>query len=165
MSPLLYHALWMAIALAGIAVASAVIARRLRLREFRRERAEAALDALARYAEWLAAQRRTAGFHGDPPAGRSALVEVRRLQQAAFPELAAEFITVQEVHARMLDFLWRQQLLRTRDPEAWLESDHDQRFLILWDEHRATVHVLAERLRALVGELRVDAEPESVFPA
>ena len=165
MSNLLYHALWIAIALAGIAVASAVIARRLRLREVRRKKAEEALDALARYSEWLAAQRRTANFQGDRPAQGSALVQLGQVQQAAFPELSGAMAQLLEVHSRMLDFLWKQQLLRVRDPEGWLESDHDNRFIALWREHRVAVHRLADRLRALAGELLVDAEPESVFPA
>jgi hypothetical protein len=165
MSNLLYHALWMAIALAGIAVASGLIARRLRLRDLRRRKAEETLDALARYSEWLGAQRRTANFQGDRSAETSALVQVRQLQQSAFPELSAATVQLVEMHARMLDFLWRQQLLQVRDPDGWLESDHDNRFMALWREHRVAVHRLADRLRSLAGELLVDAEPESVFPA
>jgi hypothetical protein len=165
MSSLLYHALWIAIALTGIAVASGFIARRLRWRDLRRQQAEQALDALARYSEWLAAQRRSAAFLGDWPSERSPLTEVRELQQAAFPELASAMVRLLEVHARVLDFLWRQQCLRQRDPEAWLESDHDSGFMALWREHRLAVHQLADWLRGLAGELLVDAEPESVFPA
>ena len=162
MPALLYHALWIAIALAAIAAASGAYARRLRWRELRRDRAEQALDALARYSEWLAAQRRTAAFAGD----RCGLLqELREAQQAAFPELAPALAGLLEVHARILDFLWRQQLLRSRDPEAWLDSDHDGRFMALWREHRAAVHAMADRLRELVRDPLVDAEPESVFPA
>jgi hypothetical protein len=163
--PLLYHALWVAAALALIALASALIARRLRWSDLRRATAEQALDALARYSEWLALQRRTALFQGDRAAGSSPLAEVRRAQQASFPELAAALVPLLEVHARILDFLWQQQLLRTRDPEAWLESDHDARFMALWADQRLAVHGLAERLRRAAGEGLVDAEPESVFPA
>ena len=164
MSALQYHALWLALALAGIAVASGLIARRLSWGDLRRHQAEGALDALARYSEWLAAQRRAIRFAGDPPPGQSALVELRQLQQAGFPELAAAMVGLLEVHVRTLDFLWRQQQLRATDPEAWLESDHDSRFLALWREHRLAVHRLAEQLRERAGELLVDAEPESVFP-
>ncbi|WP_332816118.1 hypothetical protein [Ramlibacter sp.] len=164
MSTLQYHALWLALALAAIAVASGLIAWRLSWGDLRRRQAEAALDALARYSEWLAGQRRAGLFAGDPPPGHSALVELRRLQQAGFPGLAAAMVELLEVHARMLDFLWRQQQLRTADPEAWLESDHDSRFLALWREHRLAVHRLAAQLRERAGELALDAEPESVFP-
>ncbi|WBY03255.1 hypothetical protein PE066_06900 [Ramlibacter tataouinensis] len=160
MSTLQYHAVWLALALAGSAVASGVIARRVSRDDRRRRQAEQALEALARYCEWLAAQRRTARFAGDG----SALVQLRQVQQAAFPELALAMVELLAVHARMLDFLWAQQQLRAADPEAWLESDHDSGFLALWGEHRLAVHRLAEQLRASAGELAVDAEPESVFP-
>jgi len=162
---LLYHASWIAVALAVIAIASAWLARRRLLRDTRREHAEDALEALATYSEWVAAQRRQAMFQGDRTDGSAPLVRVRGAQQAAFPELAPALVRLLEMHARLLDFLWRQQLLRTRDPEAWLESDHDGRFMALWSEHRDIVHGMAERLRSQVGEPLVDAEPESVYPA
>ena len=164
MSALQYHSLWLAIALAAVAVASALIARRLAWREWRRAQAEAALDALARYSEWLGAQRRTAAFAGDVPAERSALAELRAIQQLAFPELSGGLMALLQVHARALDFLWRQQVLRLRDAEAWLESDHDARFMALWEEHGTVVHALADRLRESAGGPLVDAEPESVYP-
>ncbi len=165
MSLLQYHALWIAIALSGIAVASAVITHRLRLRELRRLQAEQALEALARYCEWLAAQRRAAVFQGEPPAEQSALARLCALQQAAFPELCGATVALLLAHGRMLDFLWRQQVLRDGDTDAWLESDHDGRFLALWREHGAAVHQLADRLRERAGVPLDDAEPEAVFPA
>jgi hypothetical protein len=161
MSLLQYHALWIAIALTGVALASGVITRRLR----RREQAGQALEALAGYCEWLAAQRRATMFKGEPPPERSGLVRLCALQQAAFPQLCGATVALLLVHARMLDFLWRQQSLRDRDTDAWLESDHDARFLALWREHGAVVHELADRLRAQAGVPLVDAEPEAVFPA
>lgn len=105
MSPLQYHALWIAIALAATAVASGVIARRLCLREVRRRQTEQALDALARYCEWLAAQRHAAVFQGEPPPERSALVRLCALQQAVFPQLCGAMLALLLAHARMLDFL------------------------------------------------------------
>lgn len=163
MPGLLYHASWIAVALALIAGASAWLSRRWRLRETRRQAAEEALDALARYSEWLAAQRH-GQFSGDRTDAAAPLARVRALQQASFPELAPVLVQLLELHARLLDFLWRQQLLQVRDPEGWLESDHDGRFMVLWREHRTLVHALAETLRRCVGELLVDAEPESVYP-
>jgi hypothetical protein len=165
MSLMQYHALWIAIALSGIAVASAVITQRLRVRELRRLQAEQALEALARYCEWLAAQRRVAVFQGEPPPERSPLVQLCALQQAAFPDLCGATVALLLVHARMLDFLWRQQSLREADAEAWLESDHDARFLALWREHGGVVHELADRLRQRAGVPLADAQPEAVFPA
>lgn len=157
-----YHALWVALALTGIAVASGLLTHHLRRRDLRRQQAEEALEALARYSEWLAAQRR-AVFQGERP--QPPLAQLCRIQQAGFPELAAALVALMQVHVLMLDFLWRQQALRDRDPEAWLESDHDGRFLALWREHCVAVHGLAERLRSAAGGPLVDAEPETVFPA
>jgi len=165
MSSLLYHATWIAVALAVIAGASAWLSRRRLLRDLRRQHAEDALEGLAAYAEWLATQRRSAAFQGDRTDANAPLLRVRVAQQAAFPELAPALVQLLELHARLLDFLWRQQVLRTRDPEAWLESDHDARFMALWREHREVVHGMAQRLRSQAGGLLVDAEPESVFPA
>lgn len=164
MSALHYHALWLALALAGAAAASAWIAWRQSWIELRRRQAEDGLDALARYSEWVALQRRAVRFAGEAACGHEALVQVRQLQQAGFPELAPAMVSLLEVHARMLDFLWRQQQLRAADPEAWLESDHDSRFLALWHEHQTAVHRLAAQLRERAGALAVDADPESVYP-
>ncbi|HZY19017.1 MAG TPA: hypothetical protein VFE82_11085 [Ramlibacter sp.] len=165
MSSVTYHALWLLGALALIALGSALITRHLRLREWRRQGAEDALEALARYCEWLAEQRRSAGFSLQRPGPADALAQLRSLQQARFPQLAPAMVQLLAVHARTLDFLWRQQLLRLNDPEAWLESDHDGRFMALWREHRAAVHALADLLRERAGGPLHDAEPESVFPA
>lgn len=165
MSPLQYHALWVALALLAIAVASALITRGLRHRELRRADAEQALDALARYSEWVAAQRRGVDFQGEPPPSRSPLAQLCALQARDFPGLAPFQVALLQVHARLLDFLWRQHAVRQADTEAWLESDHDRRFLLLWTEHRAAVHALADQLRAVAGELAADAQPEAVFPA
>lgn len=164
-SALAYHALWLAFALVATALASAVIAHRLRRRDLRRQAAEHALEALARDSEWLAAQRRNPGFQGEQLADGAPLLQLRQLQQAWFPELGAPMEQLLEVHARVLDFLWKQQLLRVRDPEAWLESDHDSEFMARWRDHQLAVHRLAALLRERAGELLVDAEPESVFPA
>jgi hypothetical protein len=165
MQGLLYHATWIAVALAAIAGASFWLSRWRLLRDLRRQHAEDALEALAGYSEWLAMQRRHAAFQGDRIDPAAPLRRLRQLQQASFPELAPPLIELLELHARLLDFLWSQQVLRSRDPEAWLESDHDGRFMVLWREHQALVHGIAQRLRSRAGELLVDAEPESVFPA
>jgi hypothetical protein len=166
MQALLYHATWVSAALVVIAVASAWLSRRRLVRDLRRQHAEDALEALAAYSEWLAAQRRHAAFQGDRTDAAAPLSRLRQLQQASFPELAPALVQLFDLHARLLDFLWRQQMLRVRDPEAWLESDHDGRFMGLWREHRDVVHGVAQRLRSRTGgELLVDAEPESVFPA
>ena len=165
MHGLLYHASWIAVVLVLVAGASGWLSTRLRVRETRRQHAEEALDALARYSEWLAAQRRHPQFQGTPLTGTAPLARLRGLQQACFPDLAPALVDLLEVHARLVDFLWRQHVLQLRDLEGWLESDHDRRFMALWREHRQAVHGLAECLRSRAGGLLVDAEPESVFPA
>ena len=164
-SPLAYNLLWPAVALLLVALASAVISRRVRWRDLRREAAEEALLALAGYSEWLAAQRRSPAFQGDRTPEAEALGRLRQLQQAVFPELGPAAGQLLDVHAAAVDFLWKQQLLRVRDPEAWLESDHDAGFMALWRQHREAVHRLADLLRQRAGGPLRDAEPESVYPA
>lgn len=164
MSGLLYHASWIGVALALIAGASGWLSHQWRRRETRRQHAEQAVDALARYAEWLAAQRRPGQFTGDRTDAAAPLAQVRAAVQAAFPEQLPALVQLLELHARLVDFLWRQHLLQLRDPEGWLVSDHDGRFMALWREHREVVHALADTLRGRSGGLLVDAEPESVFP-
>jgi len=165
MSSLQYHALWLALVLVLTAALSAFLTRHAARRELRRSCAQAALEALARYSEWMAAQRRTPGFDGERLQDGSPWQELLRVEATGVPELAPATLGLLRVHVRMLDFLWRQQLLRTRDPEAWLDSDHDSRFMALWAEHQDAVHALAQRLRSLAGALREDPAPEFVFPA
>ena len=57
-SNIVYFTLWLVAALIAIALVSATIARSLRLREVRRLKSLELLDALGRYSEWVAAQRR-----------------------------------------------------------------------------------------------------------
>lgn len=53
------------------------------------------------------------------------------------------------VHHRLVDFLWNQPLLHYKDPERWLESDHDSRFLALWRQHRQATGKVQIPLRSL----------------
>lgn len=165
MASLMYNATWLAGALVAIAAASFWLSRSRLLRDLRRQHAEEALEALASYSEWVATQRRLGAFGVDRAGPVAALARLRQVQEAVFPELAPGLVRLLELHARLLEFLWRQQALRMRDPEAWLESDHDGRFMALWREHREAVHALAGQLRSRAGALVVDAQPESVFPA
>ncbi|HYE71462.1 MAG TPA: hypothetical protein VD932_08080 [Aquabacterium sp.] len=163
MSTLAYHAAWLAAALAGIAVASALIARHLRTRELRRLTAEDMLQALACYSEWVADQRRAPAFQGGAK-GEPSLDQAHALGRTWFPELSAAMAELAALHDELVDFLARQEALRLADPELWLESDHDGRFMALWREHRLRMHRVAERLR-LAARPAIDAEPESIFPA
>lgn len=157
--------LWLAGGLLAIAIISAGIARHLRQRLLRRMRAARMLDALARYSEWVAAQRRTAFFQGDVREQDSPLQEVHRIGQQWFPELSAQSAEIFAVHARLLDFLWTQQMLRLNDPEAWLESDHDGRFMELWRLHLRAIHGTVEKLKLVAGDDGLGQEPGRTFPA
>ena len=151
MSNIVYFSLWLVAALIAVALASATIARGFRLREVRRLKALELLDALDRYSDWVASQRRATFFRGegDGDAEATPLEEARHIKQGWFPELAGDMVEILIVHNRMIDFLWNQQLLRTKDPERWLESDHDSRFLELWSQHRYAIAGVQLKLRSL----------------
>lgn len=160
-----YYLLWLAGGLVAIAIVSAGIARHLRLRLLRRAKAAQALDALARYCDWVAAQGRTAFFQGDARGEDSPLQEVRAIRQQWFPELSPETAEIFAVHARLIDFLWTQQMLRVSDPEAWLESDHERQFMDLWRLHLRAVQQAVEKLRMVAGVADLDQEPGKTFAA
>ncbi len=170
LSPILshtaYYLAWLAAGLALIALASAAIARRLRLGMLRRAKAAQLLDALETYTNWVGAQRCAVFFQGDAQQGDSPLHDVRHLQRDWFPELSEEATQLLEVHAQLIDFLWAQQMLRVKDAEAWIESDHDVRFLQLWRAHREAAHAAAEKLEGLAGLAeREMEEAKRIFPA
>jgi len=148
-SSIVYFSLWLVAALIAIALVSATIARSLRLREVRRLKALELLDALDRYCEWVAAQRRAIFFQGESEDAETPLEEARHIMQGWFPELAGDMVEILIVHSRLVDFLWNQQLLRLKDPERWLESDHDIRFLELWRQHRYAIEGVQIKLRPL----------------
>ena len=149
MSNIVYFSLWLVAALIAIALVSATIARSLRLREVRRLKALELLDALDRYSDWVASQRRSSYFQGEGGDAETPLEEARHIKQGWFPELAGDMVDILIVHNRMVDFLWNQQLFRFKDPERWLESDHDSRFLELWRQHRYAMEGVQLKLRPL----------------
>lgn len=159
MSNVVYFSLWLVAALIAVALVSATIARGLRLREVRRLKALELLDALDRYSEWVAAQRRATFFQGEGDDAETPLEEARHIKQGWFPELAGDLVEILIVHSRLVDFLWNQQLLRLKDPERWLESDHDSRFLELWRQHRYAIEGVQIKLRSLarMPQLQPDA--------
>lgn len=149
MSSIVYFSLWLVAALIVIAIISATIARSLRQRAVRRLKAVELLDAFERYSEWVASQRRTPFFQGDGEDGVGPLEEARHIKQGWFPELAGDMVEILVVHNRLVDFLWNQQLLRLKDPEGWLVSDHDSRFLELWRQHRYAIEGVQIKMRSL----------------
>lgn len=165
MSNLSYYLLWLVGGLLAIAAISAGITRHLRLRLLRRLKATQVLDALARYSDWVAVQGRTPYFQGDAREEDSPLQEVRTIRQQWFPELSNEAAEIFAVHARLIDFLWTQQMLRVSDPEAWLESDYDRQFMDLWRLHLRAVHEIVEKLRLVAGVSDLGQEPGKTFAA
>jgi hypothetical protein len=160
-----YYLLWLAGGLLIIALVSAWITQRFRRGVMRRLKAVELLDALGRYSEWVAAQRRNLLFQGDVQEDASALAEVRLIVRQWFPDLAAASAQMFAVHARLVEFLSSQQALRLQDPEAWLESDHDVRFLEQWRELDVAVERMAQELRLLWETTPAGPEPQRASAA
>lgn len=147
MSAAAYYVFCLVVGLVVIAIASALITRQLRRREERRLKAAELLDVLARYSEWVAAQGRVLFFQADTQDSTDqALHELGAIQQEWFPELREEADQLFAVHSRLMAFLMEQRRLRMKDPEAWLESDQDTGYLMLWREHCMAVQALELRL-------------------
>jgi hypothetical protein len=158
-SSLAYYLLWLAGGLLIVAIISATIASHLKRRVMRRLKGEQLLDALARYSEWVAAQRAMSYFTGELNLG-SPLQEIRDIGEQWFPDLSAEAGALFAVHERVVAFVSAQQRMRLQDPEAWLELDHEARFMELWRAHLSAVHTLAARLKlvfAVVSKPPTDA--------
>jgi hypothetical protein len=132
--------------LAGVGVLSWLLARHTRRHDLRGLEAQRLLQALQRYSEWVCAQRLAAVFQGEAPEAAAALDEACTIRQAWFPELAGDMAELLGVHNRLLNFLGTQQSLWLRDPERWLASDHDQRFMALWRQHRSALQALLAKL-------------------
>lgn len=153
--------LWLLAGVVLSAVISALITRHLRMRQLRREHGLRLLHALARYSAWVASQRRNAAFVLHDDVAELALQEAALAQAMGFPRLARHWSALMEVHTRLTAFLAAQQALRLADPEAWLESDHDGRFMQLWREHQQALHALTDRLELATGTSFAGPEPGS----
>lgn len=88
-------------------------------------------------------------FQGEGEDGETPLEEARHIKQGWFPELAGDMGEILIVHNRLVDFLWNRQLPRVKDPERWMESDPDSRFLELWRQHRHALDGVQLKLRSL----------------
>ena len=141
-----YLAAWLLAALVAIAILSWRLARHRRREDMRRLQAQRLLQALQSYSDWVCAQRLVAVFQGEDPEAAEALDEACTIRLAWFPELAGDMAEVLAVHNRLISFLSAQQAMWLRDPEHWLESDHDKRFLALWRQHRFALQALLARL-------------------
>jgi hypothetical protein len=141
-----YLAACLVAALLAIGGLSWVLARHTRRHDLRRLQAQELLQALQRYSEWVCAQRLAAVFHGEGAEAAAALDEACTIRLAWFPELAGDMAELLGVHNRLINFLSTQQSLWLRDPEHWLESEHDKRFMALWRQHRFALEALLAKL-------------------
>lgn len=137
--------------LLGIAGLSWLLARYKRRHDLRRMQAHQLLQALQRYSEWVCAQRLAAVFHGEAPEAAQALDEACTIRLAWFPELSGDMAELLGVHNRIMNFLATQQQLWLRDPEHWLESEHDKRFIALWRQHRFALEALLAKLEQVTS--------------
>lgn len=151
MDPTTYLAACLLAALLAVGVLSWLLARHQRREDLRRVQAGRMLRALQRYSEWVCAQRLAAVFHGEGPDAAAALDEACTVRLAWFPELAGEMAELMATHNRILHFLGAQQALWLRDPEHWLESDHDRRFFALWRQHHFALQALFARLEQVAS--------------
>jgi hypothetical protein len=159
MEATLYLALCLAIGLALIAVFSAALARHKRQQDLRTTQALQLTKALERYSEWVRAQRLVAVFQGESAEAAAALDEACTVRLACFPELSGDMAELLAVHNRITNFLATQQALWLRDPEHWLDSDHDARFMALWRQHQYALQALHAKLQQLTST-RLPARPQ-----
>jgi hypothetical protein len=160
MDTTLYLAAWLGAGLVAIAVLSWVLTRTRRASDQRRDDAQRLLHALHRYSAWVCSQRLNAVFRGESPEAAAALDQACAVRQACFPALAGEMAELLAVHNRLLHFLCTQQALWQHDPENWLQSDHDARFMALWRQHRSALQALQAKLERATS-LRI---PNSTAP-
>jgi len=137
---------WLLVAVAGAAVLSWFLTRHGQRSDLRREQAERLVRALNRYSEWVHAQRLAAVFQGEGPEAAAALDTACTIRLAWFPELALDMAELLAVHNRLINFLGTQQALWLRDPDRWLQSGHDKRFLALRRQHRLAMQALLAKL-------------------
>jgi len=133
-------------ALVPIGILSWLLASYRRRSDLRRVQAQQLLLSLQRYSDWVCAQRLAAVFQGEGADAAAALDQACTIRLAWFPELSGDMAELLAVHNRLINFLGTQQSLWLRDPEHWLESDHDKRFMALWRQHRGALQALLEKL-------------------
>lgn len=158
MNTTIYLAAWILAALAVVGVMSLLLTRYKHHCDRRAIEARRLLQALQRYSEWVETQRMAAVFQGEGPEAEAALDDACTIRMAWFPELAGDMAELMGVHNRLILFLSTQQTLWLRDPENWLESEHDKRFMALWRQHRYALRALHAKLQQ-VTSVRIDPAP------
>lgn len=146
-----YLAACLVAALLAIGALSWLLARYKRRHDLRRIQAHHLLQALQRYSDWVCAQRLAAVFQGEGAEAAAALDQACTIRLAWFPELAGDMAELLGMHNRLLNFLSTQQQLWLRDPEHWLESEHDKRFMALWRQHRFALEALQAKLEQVTS--------------
>jgi hypothetical protein len=141
-----YLAACLLAALFGVGALSWLLARYRQHSELRRAQAQQLLAALERYSEWVRAQRMATVFEGEGAEAAAALDEACTIRVSCFPGLAGDMAELLAVHNRLINFLSTQQALWLRDPEHWLRTEHDKRFMALWRQHRFALQALLSRL-------------------
>jgi hypothetical protein len=136
-------------ALCAAGVVAWLLARAKIRRDLRRIRADQLVTALQRYSAWFWQQRLASASDGGDSQAAEALADAHALRRASFPELAGELAELLAVHRRLVAFLQAQHALWLSDPQHWLPSRHDQRFMALWREHRAALQLLLVRIERL----------------
>lgn len=146
-----YLAACLVAALLAIGALSWLLARYKRRHDLRRLQAHHLLQALQRYSDWVCAQRLAAVFQGEGAEAAAALDQACTIRLAWFPELAGDMAELLGMHNRLINFLSTQQQLWLRDPEHWLESEHDKRFMALWRQHRFALEALQAKLEQVTS--------------
>lgn len=146
-----YLAACLVAALLAIGALSWLLARYKRRHDLRRIQAHHLLQALQRYSDWVCAQRLAAVFQGEGAEAAAALDQACTIRMAWFPELAGDMAELLGMHNRLINFLSTQQQLWLRDPEHWLESEHDKRFMALWRQHRFALEALQAKLEQVTS--------------
>ncbi|MDB5750661.1 MAG: hypothetical protein JWP65_1082 [Ramlibacter sp.] len=142
-----YLAAWLLAALFLVGLITLVLMRYRRQYELRGAQARLLLLALQRYSNWVGAQRLAAVFQGEGPEAEAALDDACTIRMKFFPELAGDMAELMAVHNRLILFLSTQQALWLRDPENWLDSGHDKRFMALWRQHQYALQALHAKLQ------------------
>lgn len=158
-----YLAAWLLAALGLIALLSAALARFKRRHDLYRAQAHQLAQSLQCYSEWVRAQRLAAVFQGEGPEAAAALDEACTIRMTWFPELAGDMAQLMAVHNRLVNFLGTQQALWLRDPENWLESEHDKRFMALWRQHQIALLALHGKLEQAASVRIAPAARQSTY--
>jgi hypothetical protein len=149
-----------AIAALGLAIAGALVLRRIRLARRRHAQARRAegyrlIHALRSYSAWIESQRDL------PFTSRSleeltspeTLTRASRIKSDWFPSLSQHMVPLLQAHSRMVEYLWEQSLLRLSQGSGWQPACQDAQYQRL----RGTLEDLIDEMIGLCRELIGDS--------